>query len=199
MNLSDLGNLVAKYSPELGSLIPLPGRMGEAALKMVAKAFGADVDPQSIAWAIEKDPLADLKLIALQNNLQLGMRQADVEDYKTEVEDRKRASNQYVALNQAGNPAETKPDKTARNIAYMVVIAFIAATFAIPFLPIDSREVQIMLIFAGMLASKFNSIIDFFFGSSKLSDAMMTMFSNVSAKKKIKSKLDLPEPKFNGT
>jgi hypothetical protein len=198
MNLAELGKTVAKYAPAIGALLPLPG--GAAIGTAIAAAFGGDIkDPAALASKIQQDPQAAIKLAELQNNLAISMRQAEVKEREIDVDDKKSAREQYVELNKAGDPDKTLPDKTARNIAYMVVIGFLLQCFMIPFLPIDRVEVQIIMVLVGMLAAKFNSIVDFFFGNSKSSETIMHMFATLANKKRLKQKekLDLPEPRFN--
>jgi uncharacterized membrane protein YeaQ/YmgE (transglycosylase-associated protein family) len=59
--------------------------------------------------------------------------------------------------------------KTEFILTLCIIVGFFASLFAIPFMPIDGNEKDIMLVLVGMVAAKFGSIIDFYFGSSSSS------------------------------
>lgn len=90
MDLAELGKAVAKFAPALGALLPVPG--GAAIGAAIASAFGGNIEnPQELAQKIQADPHAAIKLAEIQANLQIGMRQADSIDLKTQAYDRKDA------------------------------------------------------------------------------------------------------------
>lgn len=78
-------------------------------------------------------------------------------DYATEVDDRKNARQYGVGYKDF-----------LRWMAYLVTFGFFAALFLL-FIPLnlDSEEKNLLSMLVGMLASKWQTIIDFFYGSSR--------------------------------
>ena len=155
MNLSDLGKAVAKFAPTLGALLPLPG--GAAIGTAIAQIFGGDVkDPEGLIWKINQDPEAALKLIEIQNNLQVSLRNADVEDYKTEVEDRKSARQRIIELAKIG-----VKDYTQEIIALMLVTGCIWMLHTYQTTPTVEAKDLVLAIVAIL-----SQVISYYFGSS---------------------------------
>jgi hypothetical protein len=128
MDLAELGKTVAKFAPTLGALLPVPG--GAAIGAAIASAFGGDINkPEELAAKVQVDPQAAIKLAEIQANLQIGMRQAVSEDYKTEVADRNSARQRETSFISAG-----KRDYTASILAYIGVIGSFATIISILYL-----------------------------------------------------------------
>jgi hypothetical protein len=155
MNLAELGKTVAKYAPAIGALLPLPG--GAAIGTAIAAAFGGDIkDPEALAWKIQQDPQAAIKLAELQNNLQIGMRQADVEDYKTEVDDRKSARQRVIELAKIGIR-----DYTQEIIAISLVLGCLWMLHTYQITPTVEAKDLVLAIIAIL-----SQVISYYFGSS---------------------------------
>lgn len=147
---------VSKIAPLLGSVLGSP--LSGVAIALIAQAFNVhpgEVD--KISQLLDSDPEAAIKLKTLEYDHAEMLAKIGSTDYATEVEDRKNA-REYGAEH---------PD-FLRHMAYLVTVAFCLATF-LTFLPlnISSEEKNLLSILVGMLASKWQTIIDYFFGSSR--------------------------------
>ncbi len=101
MDFSDLGEKVKKFAPSLGML--LTGNLYGAASSALAAAFGGDANnPDDLAQRIDQDPQAQIKLAEIESNFKLAMRNADVEEYKTQVGDVQNARQRVIELAKAG-------------------------------------------------------------------------------------------------
>ncbi len=151
----DIMQVVKKSAPLLASVIGSP--VAGVALSLIGNAFGVDgKDQQAIADAINKDPESAIKLRTLEyENAQMLAKIAST-DYYTEVSDRvdaRKYSSEYKDF--------------LRHMAYVITLGFFAA-LALMFLPIvvDNSEKELLSMLIGMLVSKWQTIIDFFYGSS---------------------------------
>lgn len=155
MNLSDLGKAVAKFAPALGAMLPLPG--GAAIGTAIAQIFGGDVkDPEGLAWKISQDPEAAIKLAEIENNLNISMRDADVEDYKTEVDDRKNARQRNIELAKLGIK-----DYIQEIIALMLVAGCLLMLHTYQTTPTVEAKDLVLAVIAIL-----SQIISYYFGSS---------------------------------
>ncbi len=154
--LSDVFPLVAKVSPLLGTVLGSP--FAGLAISLICKAFNVDVSkPDQLAATIANDPQASDKLKALEIEHSDILAKMASTDYQTEVADRESAR---------GNALMFKD--FLRHMAYLVTFGFFLALFAL-FLPIpfENNERELLSMLVGMLVSKWQTIIDFFFGSSQ--------------------------------
>lgn len=158
MNLSDLGKVVAQFAPQLGAV--LAGPAGAMIGAGIAAKFGGDAkDPVDLAKRIQADPQAQVKLAEIQSDMKIAFREFDSEDYKTEVDDRKNVRWQAVELRKMN-------DNTQRNLAYIIIISFIASIFVIFFFKaeIDQTEKEIAAILLGVLTREAMSVVAAYFG-----------------------------------
>jgi hypothetical protein len=156
MNLSDLGKTVAKYAPLLGAVLPLPG--GAAIGAIIAEVFGGDVNkPEELISLIQNDPQAVLKLKEIQSN-------QDIEITRIITADKQNARQREIDYIKATG----KDDRTLKNLAYFTTIGFFGTLFLLFFPQVDLNEAekQLLALLIGMLASKWQTVMDYFFGSS---------------------------------
>lgn len=148
--------LVSKSAPLLGSVLGTP--LGGVALSLIANAFGVDhKNLDAINDILTNAPEADSILRKVQDEHQETLAKIASQDYATEVDDRKNARSNAVIYKDF-----------LRHMAYLITAGFFGALMLL-FSPIsmnpDSRELLSMLV--GMLVSKWQTIIDFFYGSSR--------------------------------
>ena len=151
--------LVGDAAPLLASVLGSP--LAGVGISMLAKAFGVhSSNLDGLASALTGTPetagaIAEkLQALELDNNeILLKLSSAD---YRTEVEDRENARANAVIFKDF-----------IRHMAYLVTFGFFAALFCM-FIPltITPEEKNLLSMLVGMLASKWQTIIDFFFGSS---------------------------------
>lgn len=148
--------VVSKVAPLLGSVLGTP--LAGVAISLLAKAFGVNPnDTSKLSEALTADPEATLKIKQVEYEHADTLAQIASTDYATEVDDRKSART---------NSAQYKD--FMRHMAYLVTLGFFGALFVL-FLPIEttSEEKNLLSMLVGMLASKWQTIIDFFYGSSR--------------------------------
>lgn len=148
--------IVSKAAPLLGSVLGSP--FSGVAISLIAQAFG--INPHNIdevVNAINDSPESNLKLKTLEYEHAETLAKIASTDYSTEVDDRKDARKTAVLYKDF-----------LRHMAYLVTAGFFGALLLL-FAPIpinpSGRELLSMLV--GMLVSKWQTIIDFFYGSSR--------------------------------
>lgn len=156
---SGITEIVGKAAPLLATVLGSP--LAGAGIALLANAFGTDAkDVKGLVANIAGDPEAMLKLKTLEYEHADTLARLASQDYLTEVDDRKDARR---------NSSEYKD--FLRHFAYLVTLGFFAALFAL-FLPVvnislDADEKQLLAMLVGVLVSKWQTIIDFFYGSSR--------------------------------
>lgn len=153
---SKLLPIVAKAAPLLGTVLGTP--LAGVAVSLIAQAFG--VNPHNvddIVTAINSSPEATLKLRTLEYDHAETLAKIGSQDYATEVDDRKDARKNAVLYKDF-----------LRHMAYLVTVGFFGALVML-FLPIqyNPNERELLSMLVGMLVSKWQTIIDFFYGSSR--------------------------------
>jgi hypothetical protein len=155
-NLDSLRKIVGNTAPLLGSV--LGSSFYGVGLTLLANLFGGNI--KNIPDLIEKikaDGLFSDKLSNLENEHCETLEKIASADFAKEVEDRKDART-YTAHYR----------DFLKHLAYLVTAGFFAALFLL-FAPIDTNDEgkHLLSMLVGMLASKWQTIIDFFFGSSR--------------------------------
>ena len=148
--------IVSKSAPLLSGVLGSP--LADVAFSLIAKAF--DINPANmdqIARALKDDPDAVRKLEAVEYAHEEMLKKIASGDYATEVDDRKNARN-------FGNLYKG----FLVHMAFLVTFGFFAALFLL-FVPLNlgGEEKNLLSMLVGMLASKWQTIIDFFYGSSR--------------------------------
>jgi len=173
MNLSDIGNFIAKYAPTLGMALTSPAGAAVAIANVVADAFSGSVDsPKELIKKMQADPDMQAKLLQLQQDYDIKCKQIiadmqseqlihDEELYKADVQDRDSARKAN-----SGNQENNKRDFMPPIIAVLVVIGFYAAIAAIMIVNSNEADRDILYMMLGVLGTAFISIINYYFGSS---------------------------------
>jgi hypothetical protein len=160
MSLSDLGKTVAKYAPLLGAVLPIPG--GVAIGQAIAAVFGGD--PQNtddLIKRIEGDPDREIKLKQIEAT-------KETEITRLILADKQSARQREIDYIKATG----KTDQTLKYLSFIVTFGFFIALFLLflPALDVNEQEKNLILVLLGMLASKWQTIIDYYFGSSDKKD-----------------------------
>lgn len=145
---SGLAKLIGKVAPGLGAL--LGGPAAGIGLAMLANAFGVAGDPEKLASVIGSDPDAVMRLKQLEYNHAESITKLTV----TDIQDARQYGAQYGGFMKA--------------LAWFVTVGFFAALLLL-FVPfkLDPNERELVSMLVGMLVSKWQTIIDFFYGSSQ--------------------------------
>lgn len=160
--INSLREAVEDYSPLIASAISVANPAAGAVLGLLGEAFGVPDKASDIMKAVKSDPDALLKLKTVELNHQQMLREIAAENYKTSVEDRKDARGSAIKQTPEYN-------KFLRRMAFLVTIGFFITLGVLfwPALKLDSTEKQILSMLVGVLVSKWQTIIDFYYGSSQ--------------------------------
>ncbi len=151
----DVLNFVSKSAPLLGAVLGTP--LASVAVSLLSQVFRVPTsDLDALAKTILNDPGAGAKLAEIEFKHQEALAQIASQDYAHEVDDRidaRKNGGQYKDF--------------MRHMAYLVTLGFFGA-FVMLFIPIvfDGGQRELLSMLVGMLVSKWQTIIDFFYGSS---------------------------------
>jgi hypothetical protein len=153
---------VKKVAPLLAGVLGSP--LAGVAVSLLAGAFGTD--PKNIgdlAQAIQS-PEAALKIKTVEYEHAEMLAKIASTDYSIEVDDRKDARSHAIDYKDF-----------MKHMAYFVTFGFFGALLMM-FVPIqfNGNERELLSMLVGMLASKWQTIIDFFYGSSRTQGATKT-------------------------
>lgn len=154
--LSELISIVEKSAPLLASALGSP--VAGIAVSLIENAFGiTQSNPTQLAAAVSADPDAVAKLKALEFQHEDELKTIASTSYGIEVQDRENARAMAAQFK-----------NFMRHLAYLVTAGFFAAIFLLffPVTTFTSDEKQLLAMLIGMLVSKWQTIIDFFYGSS---------------------------------
>jgi hypothetical protein len=207
MDWKDVAGKISAQAPGVGALIgtiaggPVGTAVGGAAgkaIQVLAGLFGIDpakATPEAVDAAIAADPqsLLKLKLAEMTHQEEMGRQQLESEKMdhdqtKTELLDVQNARQREIELAKSGNS-----NFTFYALGWIVTLSFFGAIVMIIFKPInigsEMRDTLNMLL--GYLAGNYNTVIAYFFGTSKGSadkslsmDKLTAMFAQMIGKSK---------------
>jgi hypothetical protein len=154
---SDLIPLIEHAAPTLASALLSP--FSSIVVALISHVFGKSSNDLVGLKGVLSDPALsqqnELRLRELEYAHAAQFNQLATQNYKIEVEDRMSARQQALIFKDF-----------LRHMAYIITLGFFIALFML-FAPITISEDEKNLLFmlVGMLASKWQTIIDFFYGS----------------------------------
>ncbi len=159
--LSEIGSILIKATPLLAAAISSTSPLAAVAISLISSALGVKNDPQSILDSLNADPANALKLKQVELDHEVSLQQISSDNYKAEVDDRKDARK-------LAEESDADYKVFLRQFAYFITLGFFVTLglLFLPFLNLTSTEKQLLSMLIGMLASKWQTIIDFFYGSS---------------------------------
>lgn len=151
--------IVSKAAPLLGSV--LGGPFASTAIALIAQVFGVNsTDLNRLAGALTSSPDTAVKLKQLETDHADTLAKLAEQHFETATLD-KQDARKLAELEDASYK------RFLKFMAVLVTIGFFSVLFAVFLpLPISSEEKNLLSLLVGMLASKWQTIIDFFFGSS---------------------------------
>ena len=164
--LQNIGFIVSKVAPLLGSLIPIPG--ASAAITLLSDAFGA-TGIDDLYNKINSDPTAMVKIAqieadnketlhALNNQIILGKIQ--YQEQLAEIDSSDRVNARARELAKKGR------DYMPPCIAGAIILGLIIIIVLIALWNIPSQEITVLSVIATMLARELKSVVDYYFGGS---------------------------------
>jgi hypothetical protein len=166
MDWGKVKDVISKSAPLLGSVL---GPAGGAIGTLISAALGTENSADKVMEKLQGDPNAMLKMVELQNAHEEKLQAMLLEQEKADVE---REKNRLLDVQNARDMNKNSPDNTARNLAYVVLVAFIvllAGEFYVGVskdLTIDDAVQRTLDISTGVLFAWCMAVKDFYFGSS---------------------------------
>lgn len=147
--------LIGSSFPLLANALTKPG--ANLLISLISKLFGINSNSiDDITKAISNDPEANIKLKRLEDEHCEALKKIESSDYAISVEDRKDARKNSVLYKDF-----------LRHLAYIVTFGFFGCLCLLIFkFDINNNARDLLSMLIGMLASKWQTIIDFFYGSS---------------------------------
>lgn len=155
-NVQRLFKVVGLSAPLLAGALGSP--FAGMAISLLGNLFGVpNGNVEDILEKIKLDPDATTKLKQLELEHSEALAKIQSTNYSTEVEDREDARKYSVLYKDF-----------LRHMAYLVTGGFFGVLFLLFFpLEISAEEKNLLYMLIGMLVSKWQTIIDFFYGSSR--------------------------------
>lgn len=168
MEWSDVGRVIGKAAPVLGSILVgnIPGAIAGAA-SLVSSELGCEPTPESVNAAIQADPQALVKLkelevrkleILTQYNVQVA--QAQTAQFQAESQRIGQAQSREITLAQAGHKASWGTSV----VSVIVTVMFGVMLYVVVGQSGPVSEAALLLL--GTLATGFGAVLNYFLGSS---------------------------------
>ena len=173
MNWKDVGGLIKKSAPLLGSVLEMTGPPGKLAADMISSAFGTDPNkPEDAAALIENDPEKLLELKKLEMSHAVELKKLSITETQNYLEDRQAARQRDIEYVKKTGRA----DKNVIALAWLVTIGFFAALGTLLFVELAEAMTNIVYMMLGTLGTKFGDIISYYFGTGKPTEVATDSF-----------------------
>ncbi len=160
MDLLELGKLVVKAAPLLGSV--LAGPSGGVVGALIAQVFGANPQDQNdIINKINADPDSALKLRQIELQHIETLHSIYSNDYAKSVDDRFSARNREIEFMKISG----KHDWVLPSLAIFSVSLFAAAIIIILFTKMDLSDHDVLYMMLGQLSTLVLMVYGYYFGS----------------------------------
>lgn len=153
MSISDLGNVISKITPLLGSVVTESNPIAGLIIMAIAKMFGSTSNPDDLISAIKNDPDNVVKLKSIELEHQEALLQHQVED-RISARDREEKIIQLTGHR----------DHLLDFISILVIISFFCMCFLNYFIKLEDDRIIMMLI--GQMSSGFMMVLAYYFGST---------------------------------
>jgi len=170
MEWKSIGRKIIAFAPSIGGALLGPGgAAGGMAVKALAGAFGLteqETTPEKIDNLINSDPEFALKAKVADNDFLVKMRELDIKELETRLEDIDSARDREVEITKATG----KRDINLYVLAWLGILGYLGLIIYIIHwgLPEMSSAVALMVgNLIGIVGAKYSGIYDYFFGSSK--------------------------------
>ncbi len=160
-----------------GALGGPPGAALGAAIKALAGIFGitkGDPTPEEVSVALKADPEMNFKLRQADYQFTLELRRLDKEELALQLADIQSARNADAAKTQATGTRDTN----LYVLAWTMIACFFILVGILLFNPVPQDQSGVIFMLFGSIATAFGSVISFFFGSSRGSQAKDVLLAN---------------------
>lgn len=163
----------------LGTLAPtiakmLGGPLAGMAVDAIEKIFGlTDASAADIQKALEKNNLSADQVVALKqadNDMQEKLKQLDIDLEKIYADDRASARNLQIATRST----------TPQILAVALTVGFFSLLLLMAFHALPDGNTTLLNIMFGSLSAAFGSVMNFYFGSSRASDAKTDIIATMA-------------------
>lgn len=156
MDLKDLGELIAKDAPLLGSIVGTVNPAAGLLINAVSNLFGANPSsPDDIAEKISLDSNASSRLKELELQHQEVLKQ-------NLIDDRKSARNREESIIKITG----KRDSILDLIAFSVIVGYFFFCYLILFVKFDQSTYHVVWMVAGQFSTALMMVLSYYFGAS---------------------------------
>ena len=169
--LTDLGKIVGGIAPSLAKAAlastagPAGLLFGNAAIDILADALGLPGDdrkPEAVLKAIpDATPEQVASIKAADQAHAEKMKALNIQSFDIEVKDRKSARRMYAA----------NRGLISDLLACALVFGFFGSIASLMFIDIPASSMDLLILLMGMMATKFNNLCSFYWGSSQGSES----------------------------
>ena len=176
----NIKELIGTSAPVIGTL--LGGPAGGAVGGLISKVLGVDNTPEAIELALMNNPDALVKIKELETSKELAILQAELENKRIDISsviDNRKLDNEkdkmFLSDKQSARSRQVDSEKATGKvdvalyvIAGVIVVAFFVSILALIFITLDKQSgtYELLLMLFGALATKFGTVVDYFFGAS---------------------------------
>jgi len=160
MDWKAVGKLVLGQVPIVGNLL---SHNSGAAMALVANALGVGREPDQVAEAIKNDPDAFVKLKQVEAAHDEELKRLTLESEMAYLADIQSARTREVDIAKYTGGK----DLNLYILAWVTVIGFFASFGIFTFVGVKNENSVALSLMIGALVSRFGSVYDYFFGSSK--------------------------------
>jgi hypothetical protein len=179
--MKKIGDGLVDIAPTIGAILTATGvgapvGMAINALASLGKAFGLgeSATPDAIQNAIATDPQAALKIALAEQDYKLKMRELDIEELKTQIDDTKNA--RQMSTDKVKTTG--KSDLNLYILSWTIIFGFFALITILLFVILPTAQEKILYMLLGTLASGFMLVLQFFYGSNRSSESKTDMIYN---------------------
>jgi hypothetical protein len=172
MEWKDLGQVVGKAAPMLGTLIGGPA--GAAIGSIIASAIGTQATPDAVEAALASNPDALIRLRQMEANRTVRLQELIAEQAKAQIqaETADRASARQMQTAQ--------PSRMPALLTCGVGLGFLLTLAALFWLPIPAENRDTIVYMCGQLAAAFAACLAFWVGTTRQSENKTQMLAQAS-------------------
>lgn len=171
---SDLGKVIGSTAPVLGGL--LGGKVGEKVGGIIASLLGCESNPDSIAEALKNNPEQFVLLKKYEMDNIVKLRELELQDAQMYLSDVQSARSRQVDTEKATG----KKDVNLYILAYIAVVGFFGIIAMVMLIPLPTGSGELIFFLLGSLTANYNSVYNYFFGSSKSSSDKQEQISKLT-------------------
>lgn len=182
-----IGDAVTDFAPGIATVLaatgvgaPVAAAVGAVGALGRAFGLGSSAKPEDVLTAISADPEIRLKAMVADNDFKAKMRDLEIQELKTYIEDVQSARTRQVETEKATG----RRDTNLYVLAWTIIGGFFGLMAVLLFVKIPEDSTGVIFMLFGSLSAAFGGVVSYFFGSSKGSADKSAELSSIAAKGK---------------